>query len=325
MTEVSQLHSVANSRSPGAPAGPLVSIGLPVYNGQQFLAEAIESILSQTYEDFDLIISDNGSSDLTRQICEYYAANDRRIKYYRHETNRGAAWNFNSCVDKAGGKYFKWVAHDDAHKPQFLRQCVDVLEADPGVVLCFTDEGGIDAQGCYLGPRPYALPDLPTPQARLAALMRQSRGSPPVFGLIRTQVLRQTSRIGAYDAADLVLLAELALHGRVHKISDELLLHREHPQRSVYLCRDPYSATSWFAPSAPARIVFPAWRILRGYLSAVRRTPLTLSQRLACGLEIARWVRHHNDLMFRDIKVAAVRLTHSLRRQEQPHPAKTNT
>jgi glycosyltransferase involved in cell wall biosynthesis len=302
-----------------------VSIGLPVYNGQQYLAEAIESILSQTYEDFDLIISDNGSSDLTPQICQQYARSDRRIKFYRHETNRGASWNFNFVVDKAGGKYFKWVAHDDVHKPQFLRRCVDVLEADPAIVLCFTDEGGIDDQGRYLGPRPYPLPDLPTPQARLAALFLQSRGSPPVFGLIRTHVLQQTPRIDYYDAADLVLLAELTLRGRLHKIGEELLLHREHPQRSVYVCRDPYSATLWFAPSRKGRIVFPAWRRLRGYLSAIRRTPLTVSQRVACCVEIARWVRYHNRLMFRDIKVAAGSVARALTRQEQPNPAKTNT
>lgn len=308
-----------------AMVGPAVSIGLPVYNGQQYLAEAIESILCQTYEDFDLIISDNGSDDLTSHICEHYAAKDSRIEYYRHEINRGASWNFNFVVDRAGGKYFKWVAHDDVHKPQFLRRCVNVLEADPAIVLCSTDEGGIDARGRYLGPRPYSLPDLPTPQRRLAALLRQSRGSPLIFGLIRTQVLRQTPRIDYYDAADLVLLAELAMRGRLHKISEELLLHREHPQRSVYVCKDPYSATWWFAPSRRGRIVFPAWRRLGGYLSAVRRTPLTLSQRLACSVEIARWAHYCNRLMLRDIKVAAACLAHALGRQKQPNPAKTNT
>jgi glycosyltransferase involved in cell wall biosynthesis len=306
-------------------AGPSVSIGLPVYNGQQYLAEAIESILGQTYEDFRLIISDNGSSDSTPRICEHYAAKDPRIKYYRHETNRGASWNFNFVVDKADGKYFKWVAHDDVHRPQFLRECVNVLEADPAIVLCFTDEGGIDAQGRYLGSRPYPLPDLPTPQARLAAVLRQSRGSPVIFGLIRTPVLRQTPKIDHYDAADLVLLAELALRGRLHKISEELLLHREHPQRSVYVCRDPYSATWWFAPSRRGHIVFPAWRRLRGYLSSVRRSPLTLLQRVACCMEIARWVRYYNHMMLRDIKVAAARLMHAFRPRKQPDPAKTNT
>src|SRR5688572_10868700 len=98
---------------------PRVSIGLPVYNGENYLAEAIDSILAQTFEDFELIISDNASTDRTQEICEAYAAKDGRIRYYRSEVNKGSAWNFNRVFELARGEYFKWAAHDDYIAPEY--------------------------------------------------------------------------------------------------------------------------------------------------------------------------------------------------------------
>jgi glycosyltransferase involved in cell wall biosynthesis len=100
---------------------PRVSIGLPVFNGEKYLAEALDSILSQTYRDFKLIISDNASTDRTEQICREYAAKDRRIRYYRNEKNIGAPKNFNRVFELSSGKYFRWDAftHPSA-KPNYL-------------------------------------------------------------------------------------------------------------------------------------------------------------------------------------------------------------
>ena len=103
---------------------PLLSIGMPVYNGQNYIKEAVNSILRQTFKDFELIISDNGSSDGTQKICEECAHKDKRIKYIRHEHNRGASWNFNYVAGLASGKYFKWAGHDDNLDPEFLKECV---------------------------------------------------------------------------------------------------------------------------------------------------------------------------------------------------------
>ncbi|NES80204.1 MAG: glycosyltransferase family 2 protein [Moorea sp. SIO2B7] len=116
---------------------PRVSIGLPVYNGEKFLKQAIDSILAQTFKDFELIISDNASTDKTEQICREYAAKDKRISYYRNNENRGAAWNFKYTFDLARAKYFKWAAHDDVCATNFLASCVEVLDNDPSVVLSY--------------------------------------------------------------------------------------------------------------------------------------------------------------------------------------------
>ena len=110
---------------------PKVSIGLPVYNGEDFLAEALDSLLDQTYDDFELIISDNASTDSTADICTSYSAKDSRIRYLRSDVNLGAAVNYNLVFELATGEYFKWAAHDDICAPEFIGACVDILDRYP--------------------------------------------------------------------------------------------------------------------------------------------------------------------------------------------------
>src|SRR5215471_17271392 len=117
------------------PLTPMLSIGLLVYNGERYLEETLQSILSQTFTDFELIISDNASTDRTGEISQAYARRDPRIRYYRSEKNMGAGWNVRRVYELATGKYFKQAAVDDLLAPDFLRQCIEVLESDPTYVL----------------------------------------------------------------------------------------------------------------------------------------------------------------------------------------------
>ena len=129
-------------------SNPKVSIGLPVYNGQHYLRQAIESIVNQTYRNFEVIICDNASTDDTPAICAEYAAREPRIRYHRQPQNIGATANFNRTFELASGPYFKWAAHDDVLEPTYLEKCVAVLEQTPDAVLCqslvkmVTDQGG---------------------------------------------------------------------------------------------------------------------------------------------------------------------------------------
>src|SRR5262245_31427219 len=118
---------------------PRVSLGLPVYNGEGFLRQALDSILAQTFEDFELIISDNSSTDSTPAICHDYKAADARIRYLRNESNRGVAWNHNRVFALSTGEYFKWCAADDLIAPEYLSACLGRLEAEPDAVLCYSD------------------------------------------------------------------------------------------------------------------------------------------------------------------------------------------
>ena len=126
---------------------PRVSVGLPVYNGERYLRLAIDSILAQTFEDFELIISDNASTDHTEEICREYAARDPRVIYIRQPRNRGGAWNFNHVVELARGEYLKWAAHDDVLAPTFLKECVAALDRLPGTVLASPRTVKIDESG----------------------------------------------------------------------------------------------------------------------------------------------------------------------------------
>src|SRR5690606_32722188 len=122
-------------------------IGLPVLNGERYLAEALDSILAQEFADYELIVADNASLDDTGKIAERYAALDPRIRYLRHERRHGAAFNFNFTARVSGGKYFKWAAHDDLSGPSLLVDCLDVLESDASAVLCYPRAVEIDAAG----------------------------------------------------------------------------------------------------------------------------------------------------------------------------------
>jgi len=286
---------------------PLVTVGLAVYNGALYLKSALDSLLAQSFTNFELVISDNASTDDTPLICREYVSRDSRVRYVCNATNLGAAQNFNRVFALARGEYFMWAAHDDAYHSEYLTSCLAILENFPEVVLCFTQEVGIDEQGKSLGMRPYRLDTtLRYAEDRFIALLRLDRGSPPIFGLIRTDVLRKTSLIGSYDGSDQVLLAELALQGAFHQIPQDLLLHREHGERSVYQHRDRHSATIWFDTAKERKIIFPQWRWFYGYCRAIGRAPLTMQQKGTCALHMLRWMRMRRNgrKMIDDVKVA---------------------
>lgn len=269
---------------------PLVSIGLPVYNGENFLSQALGSILSQTYSDFELIVSDNGSTDRTRDICQEHAARDKRVRYVRSETNRGAAWNFNYVFELSVGKYFKWAAHDDICAPQLLDRCVKALELDPAIVVCFSKTVQIDEQGRLERKRDHIyLPNLGSSKVheRFHDILANQHGCEAVFGVIRAGVLRETPLIGNYIASDRVLLALLSIHGRFHELPDYLFFQREHVGRSVK-GRD-HEVTAWFDPTRGEKIVFPFWRISWEYLLVAIKGPTRLGGRLRCVWEIVKW------------------------------------
>jgi len=115
---------------------PSISVGMPLHNGENFLKQRLESIINQSYSNFILIISDNGSSDKSQEICEEMSKKDERIIYFRHEENKGPYWNFNFVLKKAKTKYFVWAAVDDIWSQNFLEKNIDVLEKNENVVGC---------------------------------------------------------------------------------------------------------------------------------------------------------------------------------------------
>jgi glycosyltransferase involved in cell wall biosynthesis len=287
---------------------PRVSIGLPVYNGERFLEEALRSLLSQTFTDFELIISDNASTDRTAEICKTHASADSRIRYFRSERNLGLAWNWNRVFALSSGEYFRWSAHDDLVDPRFLAAAVKVLDRDPTAVLCYSHEKFIDEKG--QGLREYETPlkraGFAKPQDRFRDLVLIDHLCLPIFGLIRADVLRATTGYGSYVASDRVLLAELSLFGRFHQIPDSLFKFRLHREQSIQALAF-HRRAGWIDPANAGRMVFPHWRFYREYFLCLRRRPLHWRERMVCYLHLARWwgVNWNWARMLSDLLIAA--------------------
>ncbi len=128
-------------------AAPRLSVGLPVLNGEHFIAESLEALLGQSYTNFELIIADNASTDDTGDICRKYAKDDSRIRYHRHPQNIGLAPNHNFVVQEARGELFKWAANDDLYASTLLARCVEALDEYPDVVLAHSWTAKINSAG----------------------------------------------------------------------------------------------------------------------------------------------------------------------------------
>ncbi len=268
---------------------PNVTIGLPVFNGENFLSEAIESALRQEYADFELIIRDNASTDATAAICREACEKDDRIRYLRSETNVGAAPNFNAIVSEARGRYFKWLAHDDLMAPTFLSRCVETLERDQSCVLACPHVRFIDAEGepieDYISP--FRTSD-PNPLTRFKETL-SGHTCYEVFGLIRIDELRKTRLIGSYKHGDGVLLSHLALIGRFAEIPDYLFFSRRHQDQSMYVFgitnpdakEDPDAYARWFdAKNAEAGVPLNFSRRLIEYRWMIGAAPLSIKMRM---------------------------------------------
>lgn len=280
---------------------PKVSIGLPVYNGEKYLPQAIESVLAQTYRDFELIISDNASTDRTQEICEAYAAQDERIRYYRSEKNLGAAPNFNRVFELARGDYFQWLAADDLLEPALLEKCVPVLDDDPSAALCFFWVKYINAQGESFSTCELELKvDSPKPSTRFREIILGWHNSFYVFGLIRASALRRTKLILAQTHGDTVLIARLSLLGRFLQIPEYLFLSRYHDEQSNQIYKadlpcglDTAAYEAWYDTTGKKRRRYPHWQGLSEFSQTMKGVKLGLTDRLACYSVIGRFALRH--------------------------------
>lgn len=126
---------------------PLVSVCISTYNRAHYLPMVIECWLEQTFKDFELIISDDASSDGTQKIYEEYAKKDSRIRYYRQKKNLNIPANQKFVLSQARGKYVNWAADDDLYDKRFLEDCLELFEKDPQLIMVFTDMVDIDKNG----------------------------------------------------------------------------------------------------------------------------------------------------------------------------------
>lgn len=267
-----------------------------MYNGEATLHDALESLAAQTFEDFEVIICDNDSSDGTEAIGRSWAERDFRFRYFRNAQNLGAAGNFNRAFELSRGDYFKWLAADDTLEPEYLRVCLEAFrEAPHSVVLCFPRRRFLQPDGSFAVDCDLELPrtvdhrhrDIRT--IRYAELLRLGDGQAPaiVFGLIRSEVLRRTGLIPAYKAGDLVLILELALHGELWQLPERLYNQRMHAVNSERALMSEEDEARWYDPAATAGIANVGWHLLREHARCIRQAQIPAGQKVARLLDLA--------------------------------------
>lgn len=287
---------------------PIVSIGLPVFNGEKYLSQALDSLLGQTFFDFELIVSDNASTDRTDQICREYQRKDPRIIYRRQSENKGAAANYNYVFQLSKASYFKWAAADDLCCPEMLEQCVTILDTHPDIVLCYPKTNIIDEHGHVI--RAYDDQwelSSPEPTERFCRLLHQLKECNAIFGLIRSDVLTHTPLIGNYIHSDGCLLAELSLHGRFYELPERLFCRREHPNASS-VDRSIDKQLEFFDPTLLNKIVLQQWRRRWENLRSVWRAPIPLQSRIRLSGRLALFLVRRRRKFFGELVYAVKKL-----------------
>ena len=296
---------------------PRLSVGLPVYNGEDYIAESIEALLGQTYEDFELIISDNASTDGTPGICRRYEKQDSRVRFIRQHQNIGLSPNHNFVLEEARGEFFKWAAADDLYGRDLFKRCVDALDVHPDVILAHSFEGVVDHEGNVTQAMDYPLAtDSSRATERFRSILFGSSGlfestnpEQPGFirvdnsgilracdeyGVIRTAVMRKIAPLGSYHHADRIVVCELALHGKFHITPEWLYFRRDTPDRTYNMSPKVRVRCEIMDPVRKNRLVHPTARLVAeyflGYAGAIRRAPLSPADKRECYRDLARWM-----------------------------------
>ena len=286
----------------------MITIGLPVYNGQKFLQAAIDSHLSQSYGDFDLVISDNGSTDATEEICRRYAAQDDRISYLRSPVNRGILWNHRRVLEGLGEAtpYFRWAGADDVLEPGLLAAMVEVLRSRPEVEAVMPATKNIDEAGAIIRSMERTLNlESAVPYERARQILLANYQHVIAYGLLRAPSLRRMRTGPDYIGWDPVFIWELALRGRIFQLEQLALLRRFHPG-SISRVKTAREMRKWVEPDARAGMNFPHWTWAYERARALLATSLPSREKLRISLLLLRATSWQRKDLARDV-IQAVR------------------
>jgi glycosyltransferase involved in cell wall biosynthesis len=264
----------------------LISVGVPVYNGEKYIESALASLSAQDAQYFEVIISDNASTDRTREICERFAAKDSRIRYTRNEENIGSAQNFNRVFKLSKGMYFKWAAYDDECHPSMLRKCWEALQtAGPEAVLAYPECELIDDSGVVLQISPDQIAiNSRSPSVRLGKVIMQVSTGHPFYGLIRRSALEQTQLLQPVISGDYIMLGELAMLGKIIEVEGALFRYRMHPESSRVKHKTLKDLAVWFDPKNKGKRLWLPEVLALGadHCASVFRMPFGRGQQMVC-------------------------------------------
>jgi glycosyltransferase involved in cell wall biosynthesis len=266
---------------------PRVTIGVPAYNAERYLALSLESLVKQTYEDIEILVCDNASTDSTANIVREFANRDRRIRYVRNEENIGAGRNFIRCVELTRSELFRWQAADDLSAPTLVERCVEVLDARPDVIQAYARTILIDENGAELekyNERIQTLAD--SPRQRYLHVMRNIGLVNSSFGVMRTNLLRKTAILGAHPGGDIVWQAEMALYGKLYEVPEYLHFRRMHA--GAHSAMTFAQRHTFYNPSRSPGRELRMWRQAYERVVSVMRSPLPPGERIRLTASIAR-------------------------------------
>lgn len=272
---------------------PRILVGLPVYNGEAYLRESIDSILGQTCGDFILFIADNASTDGTPAICQAYVARDSRVRYHRHPVNIGAIQNWYYTFNAHRAEYFLGATHDDLLCPEFLRRCVDVLDRQPDAVVAYSRAHIIDAAGALVGDFPGGADTWsPAPHVRLLNVLRRDLLCLQLLGLMRSSAFAQVTHYAGYYGCDRNVLVDLALRGGLYEVPEYLFKRRLHAGALGAAASAGHSLSTLqkWDPGTNWSASWPAATRMLHYVTAVAGAPIPVTERLRCLAQLPRLV-----------------------------------
>ncbi len=256
---------------------------MPVYNGERYLESAIQSVLDQTYDDFELIIADNASTDRSADICRDFAAQDARIRYLRNEQNIGAAANYNLLFQEAQCEFFRWNNSDDLLEPTLHEKCYRALRDNPDAVLAAGTTVLINDDGAKMD---NYVDDLhivnERPSTRFREFFDRVGLTNVIYGLMRKTPLGKTELMGdgSIPTADIVFMAHLVLQGKFIVLDEPLFYRRMHEQSSS-ADRDDMDKQASFWNAGTASLGRAGWKRIRAYRRAVANTSLPTAESVA--------------------------------------------
>jgi len=281
---------------------PTVSIAIPAYNCERYIAQSIESLLKQSYGDFELVISDNASTDGTEAVCRQYAAADPRVRYVRRSDNIGGPGNFRYVFSLCSGRYHKWSTADDHWHPEFLREAVAVLDARPDVVLCYPKTQLIDADGHKIEDYEDNLELVDeSPSRRVLEMYRRIGLCNAHLGLLRRDAMLKTRLIAGHLASDIDFLAEMAMIGKFHVLPDVRFYRRFHQASSSWARNDKQHQTAYYAPKAKGMSKVGTWKRFGFQLGAIARSAAPVGDKLTLSVDLLRRMRYERGTLIREL------------------------
>jgi glycosyltransferase involved in cell wall biosynthesis len=275
---------------------PRLGIGMPVYNGARWIQESVEYLLNQSFGDFELIISDNASTDDTETICRALAARDRRVRYHRNSENIGVFQNYDRVFELSSAPYFKWASCNDVCLDGFLEKCVAVLDARREVVLAYPRAILIFAPP---GEAEYAEEyddnlnlEHDRPSDRFREYLNRERLNNVMNGVMRTAALRQTALNRPLPGSDISMIAELSLRGKFVEIPDRLFVRRMTRETTILFMEQSASKPVGYLgrPDNRQRLKLHSYR----FVTALR-APIGIGEKVRVWLYLLRrvaWLRH---------------------------------